>query len=394
MGIISRRSRSVLLLTIRRIQDESEFLALQPVWNTLLKSSGSDTIFLTFEWVSTWWHVFKGGNELLVLLVCDGSELIGIVPLFKAKSPFRKIEILGSPIADYQDFIVVQKREESIATIFRFLDEEVRDWDFLELARIPCDSPNHEFLVAEVARRNRNFKYEKYKIAPYLRVEASWNEYYRGLKGHFRRNLQMRLRRLESLGYQVKKCQTDDEIAEFMDRFFEYKTGQYKRKGSANPLRNRLVKEFYIRVSKQFQRTNILDCSYLEADGAMRAVHFGFIYGGKFYSYLAAFDNQYHPYGVGRILQLHLLKRTFEEGLQEFDFLVGGETYKFDWTPSARMLCRLYGFKRNLRGEMQRYWLWHVKPTLLSLMPTKMIRQTKRSLVAIQAVINNLKHRV
>lgn len=288
----------------------------------------------------------------------------------------------------------MQKREESIATIFRFLDEEVRDWDFLELARIPCDSPNHEFLVAEVARRNRNFKYEKYKIAPYLRVEASWNEYYRGLKGHFRRNLQMRLRRLESLGYQVKKCQTDDEIAEFMDRFLEYKTGQYKRKGSANPLRNRLVKEFYIRVSKQFQRTNILDCSYLEADGAMRAVHFGFIYGGKFYSYLAAFDNQYHPYGVGRILQLHLLKRTFEEGLQEFDFLVGGETYKFDWTPSARMLCRLYGFKRNLRGEMQRYWLWHVKPTLLSLMPTKMIRQTKRSLVAIQAVINNLKHRV
>jgi len=342
--------------------------------------------------VSIWWNVFKEGKELLVLLVYDGQDLIGIVPLCKTKSMFRKIEVIGSGVADYEDFIIVRKRQECIPAIFQFLHEKVKDWDFLGFTHIPSDSPNHEFLLTEVAHRNQHFKYEDYKIAPFLKIDESWDKYYKTLRGHFRRNLQMRLRRLQSVRYQVKWCQTEDEIEQFIDIFFEFKTGQYKRKGSANPLRNKLLKEFYIRVAKQFHYNKALDCSYLEVDGAMRAVHFGFVYGNKFYSYLTAFDNRYHSYGVGRILQLHLLKKAFEEQLHEFDFLVGGETYKFDWTPSSRRLYRLYGFRNNLRGKMQRRWRWHIKPALLSLMPAQITRQMKRTLVAVQAVIKNLRH--
>jgi CelD/BcsL family acetyltransferase involved in cellulose biosynthesis len=380
------------LLTIRCITKENDFLSLEPGWNELLESSGSNTVFLTFEWVSVWWSVFRKGKTLLILLVYDGQDLIGIAPLCISMSPFRKIEIIGGSLADYQDFIILRNPQECMSAIFEYIYEKVSGWDFLGITRIPSDSPNHQFFRAEVEHRKRHFKYDDYKIAPFLRIDGDWDRYYATLKGHFRRNLRMRLRRLQSMGYEVKKCATDNQIEDFIDAFFKLKTEQYKRKGAANILRNRLVREFFGRVARVLHNQKFVDCSYLEVQNGTRAVHFGIVYGHKYYSYLTAFDSRYRSYGVGRILQLHVLRHCFEDGLNEFDFLVGAETYKFDWNPSVRRLYRLYGFKDNLRGEMHQHWLWHVKPALLSLMPRPMIRQMKRSIVALGAALRNLRH--
>jgi len=382
------------MIRIHCITGEEDFLALHDVWNRLLEESGSNNIFLTYEWVSTWWGIFRDKKKLLVLLLYDGDDLIGIVPLFRTRSFFRKIAIIGSDLADYQDFIILRKRQECMAAIFQFLYEQMTQWDMLELAHVPETSPNHEFFLYESTNPVNCFRYEKQNVAPFLPInDSSWDEYFGGLKNHFRRNLRRRVRQLEEIGYRVQQCEADDEIEKSLAALFEFKVKQFKRKNSVNFLQCQRVKQFYMEIAKELCHKGWLNCTYLEIGDAIAAAQLSFIYDNKCYAYLTAFDHDHYPnYAVGRVLHLHLLKQCFADHLQEFDFLLGGEQYKFDWTTFMRNLYRLCGFSRNLRGNTLRTWRWFIKPILLAPLPNKIIRQSKKLLVAMGIAIENLKY--
>lgn len=70
------------VLHIEVIRDADALRALAADWNALLQSSRSNSIFLTCEWVNTWWGVYGEGKRLHVLVVKDGhGSLMGIAPL-------------------------------------------------------------------------------------------------------------------------------------------------------------------------------------------------------------------------------------------------------------------------------------------------------------------------
>src|SRR5204863_6928382 len=116
--------------------------ALAPRWNALLERSGSDAIFLTWEWISTWWKVFGRRFALLLLTAEDGNgELIGIAPTMVGPRrsasglTFRALMLIGQradTFAEYLDFIVERGREAEVTSAFcDFLHREVAtEWDF------------------------------------------------------------------------------------------------------------------------------------------------------------------------------------------------------------------------------------------------------------------------
>src|SRR5262249_22506113 len=72
-----QRRRHMKLETIETFE---EFAAKRDEWNALLESSASDCVFLTHEWLSTWWkHLAQG--RLRILTALDRGNLIGILPV-------------------------------------------------------------------------------------------------------------------------------------------------------------------------------------------------------------------------------------------------------------------------------------------------------------------------
>ena len=132
-----------MTLNIEIVINEDEFAALAKEWNQLLEQSASNTLTLTYEWLSSWWEVFGEGRELYILLVRDGEELIGIAPMLKRTVqhygvlPFRRIEFLASGeeeadeiCSDYLDFILLRGREtEALDCKMRNIYEIDTDWD-------------------------------------------------------------------------------------------------------------------------------------------------------------------------------------------------------------------------------------------------------------------------
>src|SRR5215217_8094964 len=63
-------------------RQESSFEELRPAWKALLSESGSDTIFLTPEWIEAWWQSYGTPGELRITAAYDEQGILrGIAPL-------------------------------------------------------------------------------------------------------------------------------------------------------------------------------------------------------------------------------------------------------------------------------------------------------------------------
>src|SRR5438105_4444855 len=88
---------------------EEMFDGLQSEWNRLLDRSSSDTVFLRWEWIHTWWTLFKAERRFYALAVRDQGRLVGIAPLYIDRpGPLgvRQLKLCSDELGpDYLDLI-------------------------------------------------------------------------------------------------------------------------------------------------------------------------------------------------------------------------------------------------------------------------------------------------
>src|SRR5262245_18674040 len=135
-------------MNVQLVQSSADFAQLRSGWNELLSRSSSDTIFLTWEWLWSWWESYACPNDALhIITVRDGAdELIGILPFYKQIRPWLPLAPVtalrfigdGSWDSDYLDVILLKGREhEIIDSVWQWLGSTQRSWNLLELAGVP-----------------------------------------------------------------------------------------------------------------------------------------------------------------------------------------------------------------------------------------------------------------
>src|SRR5690348_15685440 len=108
-------------MELETIQTDEELFGLREEWNTLLKSSASDCLFLTHEWLSVWWKHLAEGRRLHIVTARDRKRLVGIFPIAErppqlARMMPRAFEFLGGGVieSDYLDVVVQQGYEHEV----------------------------------------------------------------------------------------------------------------------------------------------------------------------------------------------------------------------------------------------------------------------------------------
>src|SRR5438105_13288277 len=100
-------------MKVVEIRREEDLRELKPAWTTLLSKSVSDTIFLSWEWATTWWSKYGEPGQLRILVAFDDDHnLRGIAPLRcqQERRYGQTVQALtflcdGSNDSDYLDFI-------------------------------------------------------------------------------------------------------------------------------------------------------------------------------------------------------------------------------------------------------------------------------------------------
>jgi len=330
---------------IRVISELKEFESLSEIWDSLLRNSrDNNPIYLTHEWLMTWWRHFGEGTKLNVLLIEKEGQPIGIIPLMRTEYRIglfriRALETIGSLNCNHIGLMRSGNREEAISAFLTYLEQEFAKGELvLRLTWVPDDSKFLDLLRRCISAPSKNLvMQEKVKtLAPYIVLPATWDEYSRSLSPNRRHILRRKLRSLEKAHtVEFRDC-TNDNLDNMLSRFIDLHERRWQSANVSGLFSDPEMEGFYRDIAAQFLKKGWLQFSCLLVDSEVASAEYGFIYNQKFYCAISARDVKYSEYSVGHLHQMFLIKYAIEKGLREFDFLRGDEPYKFHWTESSR----------------------------------------------------------
>jgi len=322
-----------------------DLYSLKDKWNVLLNKSLENNIFMTWEWIITWWKHFGKGREPLILVVRENNKILAIAPLMvsRYKIPFfgnlRKIEFIGTPDSDYHDFIILKKERKCLKYFLNFLKTNIEIWDWIDLKEIPKTSVSTKVLSSEIIK---DLKINKRicNICPYVKIPDSTEGLMKNLSKNMRGSLRRCIKKLtKKYNINFEKYSKIGSIQKAMKTFIALNKKRWKQKNTVGIYDKQMGKkfvDFHIDISKIFAKKGWLGLYFLTANGVPISAQFTFEYRKKMYYYLAGFDPDYSSYSVGNIITKFLLEECQRKGLKEYDMLRGNEPYKYRWATNIR----------------------------------------------------------
>lgn len=315
-------------------------------WNALVEASPGSTVFQTYEWAEAWWASFGGTRKLHVVTLWDGQSLVGIAPLMtQRRRGLRQVEFIGSPNADYQDFILGGRAEELLPLLACHLMQHRQDWDMLVLRNVPTHSSTFATLPSVLRAHGIASTDHERVLCPALEIASRPAEVRRMLDSY---SLRRRVKQLQSVGeLSFTRCTTKAQVDHYLPQFFTQYVERHHGALAARVFSRPDVRSFYVALAKSMLPPGWLHLSVLECAGQPVAFHFGFAYAGRMYWYKPCFDPRLARLSPGTVLLSNLIRDTLESGLQELDFTVGAEAFKYRYANIERVNANLRVFSRR-----------------------------------------------
>jgi CelD/BcsL family acetyltransferase involved in cellulose biosynthesis len=349
-------------MNIETIDSSERLFSLRQPWNELLESSASNCVFLTHEWLSTWWKHLAGGRRLSVFAAWDDGKLIGVLPVAERSAQYarmmpRVLEFVGSGLigSDYLDAIIKGGCEAQVSAAF---SEHLHNRGLmLQLSQLRRETALVRNLAESLRAKGWLAADTKLNICPYINLTGlAWPTYVSGLGANIRKNLNRYLRLLPTNFEMEVDCVKDVERAESaLATVIELHEKRWRRAGTSEAFQSPAVNEFHREFVRLAAERNWLRILILRLNGQAAASLYALRYGPTFYFYQSGFDPAFSKHSVGVATMGLSIKTAIEEGALEYDFLHGDEEYKFHWASAKRDLGRLELYPTHARGRLYRH---------------------------------------
>jgi len=364
------------------LTSEEEFASLEPEWNSFLRESRSDSIFLTWEYLSIWWEVYGADYDLRVLLAQDeDGAWVGIAPLMIGRGHsfprrhFRHLTFLGGlgdSLAEYQDFIIRPGWETCLVPAFlRFVEEDLaEEWDVLLLRDTDERSPNLLPLMSAVAARGPHAAHLSSRASPHIPLPDSWDAYLESKSKNFRKQFKNQWNRLHKHdSVEWLEAGRDLPVSQAMTILAELNRERWGDRGDT--FRSEQFTRFHRRLAECFQERGWLFLRILRLNGGDVAARYDFVYGNKLWNYQNGWRPETGNLSLGKLFLGYSLQHCVREGIREYDFLGGESPYKLSWATASRDLVRV-----EIPNPSRRYgYVLHQLQLLRGLVHTRRVTQ-------------------
>ena len=345
---------------VETIESVSGFTALKKEWASLLQESDADCLFLTWEWLYTWWKHLADDRQLHLLAVRRGHELLAIAPFAvrpprpERLLPCKALEFLGTGAvgSDYLDLIVRRGAEEVVLqAIAAHLAEHQT---VLELRQVRAGSKLASRLASRLQQDGWAASQTVTDVCPYIEIGGQgWESYLASVGPSHRQNVRRRLRRISaSFNVDFSQVRTEAQRRECLRLFAELHHRRWAERHGSEALEGKGIMDFHEEFSAIALQRGWLRLFMLELDGTPVASIYAFKYGKVFYFYQSGFDPTYGSHSVGVVAMGLAIQRAMDEGAEEYDMLHGDEQYKFLWAHNGRDLVRLDCYPPNAEGAL------------------------------------------
>ncbi|MGH7377510.1 MAG: GNAT family N-acetyltransferase, partial [Candidatus Methylomirabilales bacterium] len=226
------------MLRVERL-NPSQFLELKAEWGALLEGAPGHGIFVTWEWLYTWWECFGGSKSLYLLAARDQDRrLRGILPLCVVRRRWlgllelKVLQFIGRGIegrrsaGEYSAGMDLISREEDAAeAAAAFLDyivERPGDWDLIFLDELRRSSPRTARLVDACRSRLFHAGLHPAQSTYHIDLPGEYEEFRRRLSPKMRANVGRRTRQIERRHRtRVVTVDREEKIGEMLAVYYE-----------------------------------------------------------------------------------------------------------------------------------------------------------------------------
>jgi CelD/BcsL family acetyltransferase involved in cellulose biosynthesis len=315
------------------------FTALAAEWNGLLRRSRFNSLFLTHEWQTTWWH-HQGKGDLWIVAFRrpDTQELVGIVPLYLViakEGPFAgqpKLNLVGCiEVSDYLDAIIAKGWEGAVyAGLLDWLQsDDAPEWGVLDLCNLPEESLTYRDLPPLVTQPGLRVEVLQEDTAPQFRLPPRYDDYLEEQvekkQRHEIRRKQRRVEREAQVGFVI--VDTAQNLEAEMDDFIALQRASRADKAD---FMTPAMRRFFNAAACTMADAGYLRLCFLTLNGEKAAALFAFEYDRRFWLYNSGYDpDAYSQLSPGWVILAYSIQYAIAAGCQVFDFMQGNEEYKY-----------------------------------------------------------------
>lgn len=333
-------------MTLVEILSEDELAAWRAPWNALLEKSASNSIFLSWEWISAWWSAYGRPGELRILAACDADGApLGIAPLRRHEQrrygqTVNALSFIGdhSADSDYLDVIVHAGREEQVMRAFAARwEEELGRGTVLLFNEVPETSPNLPWLRS-LSGGGDAIRQESDVPCGAIALPGVWEEYVAMLRPRFRTKVRSVLRALEGreevrFGF----CEDLEQANRLLPVLFELHGRRWAQESKPGVFRWNQKREFYLALTAKLAARGWLRFSWLEWNGRVLACQYGFVHNGTYFQLQEGYEPSSEHWNMGVGLRAWSIREFLKEGLRAYDFMGGMGRHKSDWGAQVKL---------------------------------------------------------
>ena len=305
------------------------------------------TAFQIFDWLATWQrHVGRrdGVKPVIVIGTFAGGETAFILPLaITKKNGTRRLSWLGQEQCDYNAPLLAPYFLQRVAP-----DRFLAAWQELRAQMQRDPKFRHDWVGLEKMPQMVGDQVNPFSLLPVTahpsgahltQLGDDWEKFYYAKRSSAtRRRDRAKRRHMAEFGAVRFVTATDaDEARRTLDTLMEQKHRGFARRGIANIFARPGLREFLLDLASNPNLRDRFHISRIEIGDAWVAANFAIVFGDCYYHVLASYesDTPAAHFGPGALHLRELLAHAIKLGLRRFDFTIGDEPYKYEWSDTS-----------------------------------------------------------
>lgn len=331
-------AREALQYHVFRSFDEAA--SLKEAWDDL--AARVSDILCSFDWCELWWRFFGKGRRLEIHTLHDGQRLVAVLPLFhETIRPggvwLRTVRVLGCDYTIETASLAVEPVyiERFTTMLLQALDRG-EPWDILQIAPV---RPYLAALIDQVADTCARSPALQTVIigrqdtwCTLFDLPATYDDYLKALPGDERRNLLRRQRNLnEGRTIKITRACSPEEVDRAMDWLVYWHQTLWTGKGKPGQFGGTsAVEQFHRAIAQRLAKAGRLALITLKADGQVIGADYACFFGSRMHGLFRGYrrDDPWRSYGLGTLLNCHMIRHAIERQAAEIDAGRGIFDYK------------------------------------------------------------------
>ncbi len=326
----------------------TDLAAVESEWRSF-QQTAECTAFQTFEWLSAWQCHIGAGDRVLPIIAVGrfaNGETAFIAPLaLEQRRGAKRLRWLGQDLCDYNAPLLARDFSQRV-TSERFLaiwqelrrqlqsDPRLRH-DWIEFEKMPqtIGVQVNPFIALGVVPNANS--------AHITLLGDNWETFYRAKRSSAtRRHDRSKRKHMAEFGEVLFSTVTEpDDVQRTLKTLWQQKKQIFARKGIADIFDRRGYREFFADMASNPSTQHLAHVSRIDIGDTCAAANFALTFGGCYYHVLASYcDGQLTRFGPGALHLRELLAHAIGAGLRLFDFTIGDEHYKLEWSDQCLKL--------------------------------------------------------